>query len=139
MKSKIFELWFPWTPDTVGFEDSELGKIHNRPLAQTIGKVCNDLGWHARQVYFTDHTQTYSSVYDNVENILFPLSFRALRRSHSFGQQVSFQALLHLAAAPLNCVAFFQAHGQFPRLGARDLRSQKDTLYCHYRRLVRKL
>lgn len=125
MKQKVFELWFPWSPDTIGIDESEISKIHNRPLAQIIGKVCGDSGWLARQVYFTRHMHTYSNTYDNVENILFPLSLRRLRRSRAFGYQVSLSALAHLATAQIDCVAFFQAHGQFPQWGARICETRK--------------
>lgn len=123
--ARIFELWFPWTPDTTGLKEPEISKVHNRPLAQTIGRVCADLGWQGRQIYFTRQRKTYHTLDDNVENVLFPLSLRYLRRSQMFGHQVSIAALRHLATARLDCVAFFQAHGRFPQWGARICEARK--------------
>jgi len=118
-RPKTFELWFPWSPEVAGLAEGELGHVHNRPFAQVLGRINDETEWRCRQVYFTQQERRYKEQHDGLENILFPVSFRRLNRSHQGGRQVSLSAFKYLATAPLGCVAFFQASGRFPQLGAR--------------------
>lgn len=119
MNSKTFELWFPWSPEVTGVTEEELGRIHNRPFAQVLGRINRETDWQCRQVYFTQRKRGYREEHEGVENLLFPVSLRRLRRSRVNGRQLSLSALRYLATAPLACVAFFQAHGRFPQRGAQ--------------------
>jgi len=121
-RRKQFELWFPWSAETVGIDESELGRVHNRPFAQVLARINRETDWRCRQVYFTQRKRSYREEHEGLENLLFPLSLRRLGRSRQGGRQLSLAALKYLATAPLGCVAFFQAYGQFPQLGARICR-----------------
>jgi glycosyltransferase involved in cell wall biosynthesis len=118
-KQKILELWFPWSPEVAGIKEEELGHIHNRPFAQVLARIDRETDWSCRQVYFTQRDRCYREEHDGLENLLFPVSLKSWGRSKQGGRQLSLTALKHLATAPLGCVAFFQAHGRFPQLGAR--------------------
>jgi len=118
-RRKQFELWFPWSSETVGIDESELGRVHNRPFAQVLARINRETDWQCRQVYFTRRKHSYREEHEGLENLLFPVSLGRLRRNRQYGRQLSLAALKHLATAPLGCVAFFQAYGQFPQLGAR--------------------
>jgi glycosyltransferase involved in cell wall biosynthesis len=118
-RAKTFELWFPWSPEVTGLTEEDLGRIHNRPFAQVLARISRETDWQCRQVYFTQRKRGYREEHEGIENLLFPVSLRRLGRSRQGGRQLSFAALKYLGTAPLGCVAFFQAHGRFPQLGAQ--------------------
>jgi glycosyltransferase involved in cell wall biosynthesis len=118
-RRRQFELWFPWSPETVGIAETDLGRIHNRPFAQVLARINRETDWQCRQVYFTERKHSYREEHEGLENLLFPVSLRRLGRSRQGGRQLSLAALKYLWTAPLGCVAFFQAFGQFPEIGAR--------------------
>jgi glycosyltransferase involved in cell wall biosynthesis len=118
-RAKSFELWFPWSPEVTGVSEADLGRIHNRPFAQVLARINRETDWQCRQVYFTQQNSRYREEHEGLENMLFPVSIKRLRRSKQGGRQLSLSALKYLATAPLGCIAFFQAHGRFPQLGAQ--------------------
>lgn len=109
-----FELWFPFSPSTIGVTEPDIPTTHNRPFAQVLRQITADGKWECEQVYLTDRTSQYATQ-GIVRDHFYPVSLRWRHSSRVYARQWSLHALRAVLLYPPGTLAIFSAYGLFAK------------------------